>query len=273
MITIVLAVLGLCLGSFVNALVWRLHQQTKPSKSSGKELSIVTGHSMCPHCRHRLAAKDLVPVFSWLALKGRCRYCKRPISWQYPMVELIMSLLFVLSYWQWPLGWSASGIVQFCVWLVVLTGLMALAVYDYRWMELPSRIIYPLTTLVSATLVVEVFWQSEWSLMLGAVLGAVCLAGLFLVLYVVSKGRWIGFGDVRLGVLLGLLVGSPAKATLVLLFGSFFGTVYAIPSLLSGKRNMSQRVPFGPFLIAAAVVVVLFGSAIINWYYRLFLPQ
>src|SRR5665213_2769212 len=96
MIIALLALLGLVFGSFVNALVWRLHEQEvllekrkKPSKKQLEKLSILNGRSMCPHCKHELAIKDLVPLFSWIALKGKCRYCGKPISWQYPVVELL----------------------------------------------------------------------------------------------------------------------------------------------------------------------------------------
>jgi len=104
MIVVVLVVLGLCLGSFVNALVWRIHEQDrltgkkkKPHKKQLDRLSILHGRSMCPDCHHELKPKDLVPLFSWLSLHGKCRYCHKPISWQYPVVELLTAGLFVFS--------------------------------------------------------------------------------------------------------------------------------------------------------------------------------
>src|SRR4051812_7602742 len=103
MIYAILVVLGLCFGSFVNALVWRIHEQAeqgskkKPNKSYIDKLSIRKGRSMCPHCRHELKALDLLPVVSWLALRGKCRYCGKPISVQYPLVELLTACLFVTS--------------------------------------------------------------------------------------------------------------------------------------------------------------------------------
>src|SRR5882762_114793 len=107
MIIVVLAILGLCFGSFVNAAVWRIYaqEQVKSKKLQVKKstnLSIVNGRSVCPHCEHELAAKDLMPVFSWLSLGGKCRYCKKPISRQYPLVELLTAVLFVFSYLYWP---------------------------------------------------------------------------------------------------------------------------------------------------------------------------
>src|SRR5690242_7308270 len=111
-----LVVLGLCLGSFVNALVWRLHEQEelKIAKPKGwrkrlRELSIMRGRSMCPHCRYQLAVVDLVPVVSWLSLRGKCRYCSKPIGWQYPVVEAGVAVLFALSYVWWPLALHGYG--------------------------------------------------------------------------------------------------------------------------------------------------------------------
>jgi prepilin signal peptidase PulO-like enzyme (type II secretory pathway) len=104
MIIAVLVVLGLCFGSFANALVWRVHEQAgqaakkKPDKKYLKQLSVAKGRSMCPNCKHELVAKDLIPVLSWLALGGKCRYCAKPISIQYPLVEVALASLFVVSY-------------------------------------------------------------------------------------------------------------------------------------------------------------------------------
>ena len=135
MIIAILAVVGLILGSFVNALVWRMHEG----------LSVAHGRSMCPHCKHTLAARDLVPVFSWLMLRGKCRYCKKPISPQYPLVELATSGLFVASYIWWPSVFTGSQEAIFVLWLAILVGLVALAVYDIKWFLLPNKLIYPLS--------------------------------------------------------------------------------------------------------------------------------
>src|SRR5690606_19684146 len=113
-----LVILGLCLGSFVNALVFRLHMQMKASeKHRGKKvqkakLSIVSGRSMCVHCHHELAWYDLIPVLSWLTLGGKCRYCHKPIAWQYPLVELATAALFALSYVYWPVNFSTFQLMD-----------------------------------------------------------------------------------------------------------------------------------------------------------------
>lgn len=274
MIFAVLVVVGLCLGSFVNALVWRLHEQaalegkkTKGSKLQATKLSILKGRSMCPHCQHELAVKDLVPVLSWLSLGGKCRYCRKPIGWQYPLVELLTAGLFIFSYIYWPSGFHGAGLLEFVLWLVFLTGLVALFVYDARWFILPNRILYPLIVLaVLQILAVTLFYHGSTSSLLGAVWGALILGGLFYGLFRVSDGQWIGGGDPKLGVLLGLLIGGPLASFLLLFLASSGGTLVALPLLVTGKATRTSKLPFGPLLIIAAIVVRLFGASIIAWY-------
>ena len=267
MIIVVLLLLGLCFGSFTNALVWRLHEQaTSMAKKPSKALSITRGRSMCPDCHHQLGFWDLLPVLSWLGLKGRCRYCHKPISWQYPLVELLTASLFIFSYLLWPLSWTPMAIMQFAVWLAMLTGFMALAIYDTRWQILPSRVIYPLGCLALAQAAVLTVWQHNWQVALGAALGVLCLGGLFYAIFQVSGGKWIGGGDVRLGVVLGLLVGGPINAILVLFIASLLGTLVALPSNIGKKNKLTRRIAFGPFLMIATVVVYLFGASLVQWY-------
>jgi prepilin signal peptidase PulO-like enzyme (type II secretory pathway) len=273
MIVLLLVLLGLCFGSFINALVWRLYQQSLPKRKhpKGINLSILNGRSVCPGCGHQLAAKDLIPVLSWLTLRGRCRYCQRSISWQYPLVEASTALLFVGSYVWWPFGWSGVGIFQFVVWLIILVGFMALAIYDLRWMLLPDRVVKPLAILAVGQVIVLAVVKGDNALLWAAVWGLACLPGLFLVLYWASRGRWIGFGDVKLAVVLGLLVGGPLRAILLLFVASLVGSVVSLPLLATGRKALSRRVPFGPFLIIATIIVYLFGTGLITWYKRQFL--
>jgi prepilin signal peptidase PulO-like enzyme (type II secretory pathway) len=273
-----LIVLGLVLGSFVNALVWRLHEQEKRIESAQKvsekrerELSIARGRSMCPHCHHPLAAKDLVPVFSWLSLKGKCRYCKKPIGWQYPLVELATAVLLVVSYLWWPYAWNTEGVIVFCFWVVFVTGFMALTVYDLKWLLLPNRIVYPLIGLALGQVLLQtIVFGDGWLRLLTAILGAGVVAGLFYLLFQLSAGKWIGGGDVKLGVVLGLLAGDPVNALLLIFLASTLGTIVSLPLLLRGARR-NMVIPFGPFLIAATFVTVLFGNQIVEWYTGLYL--
>lgn len=275
MIIAALIVYGLCLGSFVNALVWRVYEQERTSsskkitKSYKQRLSLSKGRSMCPDCHHELTAKDLVPVLSWLSLGGKCRYCRKPISAQYPIVELVTSGLFVLSYVFWPVAFTPLQIVLFALWLLLLVGFMALFVYDARWMLLPSRIIYPMWAITAVFVLVRLFdAENRLAVALNTASAIIIGGGIFLLLYQVSKGKWIGGGDIRLGWIFGALVATPALSFMVIFIASLLGCIFALPSLVTKKLSGASEIPFGPFLIAATIIVFLFGADFLVWYMR-----
>lgn len=262
MIIAILAVVGLILGSFVNALVWRMHEG----------LSVAHGRSMCPHCKHTLSAADLVPVLSWLMLRGKCRYCKKPISPQYPLVELATAALFVASYIWWPEAFSNPQKAIFVLWLAILIGLVALAVYDIKWFLLPNKLIYPLAILAAAQAVVAIANSSApLTALLNTVLGVIVGGGIFYALFQVSGGKWIGGGDVKLGALLGLIVATPGRAVLFIFFGSLLGSLVSVPMVARGSLKRTSVIPFGPFLIIGGIATVLFGADVLNWYQQTFL--
>lgn len=263
MIYIVLAILGLAFGSFVNAFVWRWHEKK----------DWVKGKSECVHCHHKLVASDLIPVLSWLALKGKCRYCKKPISAQYPLVELVTAFLFVISYALWPQGLSGGEVMVFAIWLVLLVGLISLAVYDLKWMLLPDKIVLALFILaIIQALTIVLLSSDPTKELLGRLLGFIVGGGIFYAFFQFSKGRWIGGGDVKLGFLLGLIAGSAGRSFLLIFVASLAGTLISLPLLMSKKIGKTTRIPFGPFLIVAIIIVQLFGHDIITWYQNLFLP-
>lgn len=280
MVFIAVCIVGLCLGSFVNAFVWRLREQDalKEAKPTGlgkklRELSITHGRSMCPDCQHQLSAKDLIPVVSWMTLLGKCRYCKKPIAKQYPAVELAGGILAAVSYWFWPYandGWGKTDIILFALWLLIIVSFLALVIYDMRAYLLPDKIVRLVTFLAIVFTFVHAFSGGDgWMTLLHAAIGAVVISGLFYLLYQVSKGRWIGGGDVKLGIPLGLLAGGLLPAILLLFVASVLGTLYAgMVMLKSGKKQLQKamRIPFGPFLILGCIVAVLFGANMIDWY-------
>jgi prepilin signal peptidase PulO-like enzyme (type II secretory pathway) len=276
-ITIFLLFLGLCLGSFVNALVWRLHEQSvesakkKPNKKYLSDLSMSHGRSMCPNCHHVLSAADLVPLFGWLILRGKCRYCHKPIP-DNPLVELFMPLLFAASYIWWPKPFNGSQEAIFVLWLILLTGLVALIVYDLRWMLLPNKIVYPLglIALIQAVTVILSSGQIEESIF-DTFLAVIFGGGIFYVLYQLSAGKWIGGGDVKLGWLLGLIVATPTRSLLFIFIAAFGGSLVTAPMLLNGRLKRNSIIPFGPFLIVGAIIVYLFGTDILNWYQNVLL--
>ncbi len=251
-----LAALGLIFGSFVNALVWRLHE--------GKDW--LNDRSECTHCHHKLAAKDLVPVLSWLALRGKCRYCHKKID-DTPLVELGTMALFLVSYFFWPVALEGGGLLRFILWLVFSVGFIALISYDIRWYLLPDKIVFPLAVLaVLQVAALSTIFGGGWHTALGALTGVLIIAGLFYAIFRISNGTWIGGGDVKLGLVLGLLAGGPLQAVILLFAASFSGMVAALPMLITGKAGRKTQLPFGPFLIFGLIVVQLFGTHIAHWY-------
>lgn len=275
MIIAMLLILGISLGSFVNALVWRLHQQSLPSKkraASKADLSIATGRSMCTHCKHTLGPLDLIPLLSWIGLRGKCRYCKQAIGWQYPLVELSTALVFVTSYLYWPL--ALGGAIEWVVlglWLASIVGFMALIVYDIRWMLLPNRIVFPLIGIAAASLLLRASTGDVVSVLLAGFGGVAVASGIFYLLFQISGGNWIGGGDVKLGIVLGLLLASPYLGFLMLFIASLMGLAVSGITVLSGNPKAAKRIPFGPSLIIATVICMLFGQIIIDWYSAQFL--
>lgn len=242
-------------------------KKVKKSAKSAKKYSILKGRSMCPACEHPLRAGDLVPLFSWLWLKGACRYCGHKISWQYPLTELVTAGLFALSYIFWPYGWESLGLTLFIFWLVFLVGFVALAVYDLRWMELPDVIVWPLVGLALAQLAVIAIWQQDAKTAAIALVSGLGFFAVFWLMYQVSKGNWIGGGDVKLALVLGMLAATPLRSVLVLFVASLVGTVVSVPALLARKSKVGgAHVPFGPALLLGLVIIYLFGARLIDAY-------
>lgn len=273
MVIALLLLIGLVLGSFVNALVWRIYETSKeldkkkPSKQYLRQLSVTQGRSICPHCKHRLRAKDLVPVFSWISLKGRCRYCKKPISWQYPLVEVSTALVFLASYIWWPYDIQGIQFAAFSLWLVIITICMALAVYDIRWGILPNVLTYPLIGIALVFGVLQaVGAQSVSSAFYNLLLACLVGGGIFWLLYHVPGKELIGGGDVTLGWSLGLMVGTPGKSLLFIMLASVLGSLLSLPLLASKRLKIKSTIPFGPLLIVGEIITVLFGTKLIDLY-------
>jgi prepilin signal peptidase PulO-like enzyme (type II secretory pathway) len=268
----VFALVGLLIGSAINAMVWRLYV--------GR--SWVRGRSECPDCGHKLAAKDLVPVVSWLWLRGRCRYCGQRIHWQYPVVEALTAGLFGLSAWALvPVGavtgagMNAVAVVQFGFWLVLLTMLVVLAVYDLRWLLLPDKVMVPLmvVALVYAVTMAGLHaWvlhdPGAWRMLLGPLVAAVGAGGAFYALVALSKGRAMGGGDIKLAFAMGLMLGLQGTAAAMLLAFNV-AAIVGVVLIATKKRGRRDQIPFGPFLVGGTVVAFLWGRMLVEWYLRI----
>jgi prepilin signal peptidase PulO-like enzyme (type II secretory pathway) len=256
MLAVILFIFGLIFGSFVNALVWRI--------KNNKDW--VRARSICPKCKHTLAAKDLIPLVSWHILKGKCRYCKKAISVQYPLVELLVGVLFAMSYTFWVLPFDVLGTVSFLFWLSSIVILVALFVYDLKWQILPNQLVLAVSATSVLVLLFNALQKDNPGLVVGGLVSGMLIFGLFYILFRVSNGAWIGGGDVKLGFALGILAMTPAKALLLIFIASLLGTIVSLPLLANKRLKMKAKIAFGPFLITAAVIVLLFGEQIIAWY-------
>lgn len=273
----VLIILGLAGGSFVNALVWRIKQQESASKLTKKvgkhsvNLSIVNGRSVCANCGHELGFWDLIPVVSWVYLRGRCRYCRKPIE-DSPVIEGVTAAAFILSYAAWPLSLNtASEWAVLALWLLIAVGLVALAVYDLKHLILPNRIIFPLMGVAVVLRIAQlvVFDQDLSSELADVGLGLLVGGGIFYALFQLSNGRWIGGGDVKLGYLIGITLG-PADALVALLSAFYVAAIVILPLMLLKVVNRKSKIPFGPFLIVGFFLAMLWAGDIRNYYDSLF---
>lgn len=288
LISISLTVLGLALGSFAGATVWRLRaRQLVEDKAEGEEVdrqeyksllpltksSPANDRSRCLHCGHVLAWYDLIPLASWLATRGTCRYCHKKIGALEPLIELGVALFFAGSYLLWPVPLSTLlDITLFGLWLVSSVLLAILFVYDLKWFLLPDRVIFPLIGVGALVAGLRLVGADDIVLELMNLGAAIAiLSGLYLVLWMVSKGKWIGFGDIKLGLALALLLGNWQLAFLTLFLSNFIGCVIVLPGLLSGKMTRGTHVPFGPLLIVGFMLSALLGEAALQWYFTAFL--
>ncbi|MGE5298202.1 MAG: prepilin peptidase [Acidobacteriaceae bacterium] len=258
MIALLLFIFGLIVGSFLNVVIFRLH--------SGK--SFVKGRSACPHCGHELSALDLVPVLSFILLKARCRYCRNRISWQYPLVEIITGLSFAL------IGFSSDQFTLLVFTKLIFASVMiVVAVYDLKHFLILDKVLVPA---IVAALVLNAILDanSACSLLsinchsLGGLAAAALACFFFLAQYMLSGGKWIGFGDVKFGILLGLIAGWPG--ILALLFLAYvIGAATGLGLMAAGKKTMTSKLPFGTFLGLAAILTMAFGSGLVAWYLNL----
>jgi len=245
----VIFIFGLILGSFLNCFIYRL-------EIGGSALK---GRSFCPGCKHVLAWSDLIPVISFFLLERKCRYCKKPISWQYPLVEIATGFLFFLSFY-----FSVNRPEEIVYRMVISCFLIVIFVYDLKHYLIPDKVVYPAIILSGFWLVL--FGEN----IIGYFYSAVLAAGFFLFLVLISKGKWMGIGDIKLGFLMGLFLGWPG--ILAALFLAFFsGALVGLSFVFSGRKKISSEIPFGPFLVFGTFISLFLGEDIINWYLSFFL--
>ncbi len=264
--TIIVFILGSVIGSFLSVIIYRVHS---------KEKGIISGRSKCPFCKKKIKWRNLIPIFSWLALRGRCGECGKKISSHYLVMELTMALLFVLALGQWDfieaipstvnpefsnyiINWQ--NFIIFLFYLVEFTFLAAIFFYDLMYKEIPDRFSIPAIALAFAGGIM--FNLLTWQNML---IGAAIAGGFFLIQFILSKGKWIGGGDIRLGVLIGVLLGWKF-GIVALIIAYFIGAVFSVYLLLNKKVERKTEIAFGPFLITGLLISLFHAETILAWY-------
>jgi prepilin signal peptidase PulO-like enzyme (type II secretory pathway) len=243
---------GLCFGSFLNALVWRTWQNIR----------ITHGRSMCPACHRQLAWYDNIPFFSFLMLGGLCRVCKNKISWQYPVVELSVGFLFVLIAWMH--GTAITFITPEVVrdWALLLI-LSFIFLYDLNYGEILD------SSTIPAAIVLFLFsWSMGWQTWPDMVKGILVGAGFFGLQYFLSKGKWVGGGDIRLGLLIGVVVGWP-NIIFALGLAYVLGAIWGVMLMAMNKKDLKSEMPFGTYLAVATFITMICGDVVVNWYLSL----
>ncbi|MBD2694750.1 prepilin peptidase [Anabaena catenula] len=254
--------LGTSIGSFINVVVYRL--------PSG--LSVLWPPSRCPQCLNRLKAHDNVPVFGWLWLKGRCRYCKNKISPRYPVVEALTGIIFLITFWVFQFSIWTIGYWAFCSWL------LALSLIDLDTMTLPnpltqSGLILGIVFQMAVGFLSEANWVGLVNHLIAAIAGAVLGLWLFdgiSILGSLAFGKAVmGAGDGKLAAMMGAWLGWR-----YLLIASFtacaLGVLIGGGAIMLSRHKMGQKMPFGPFLALGAVITVFSGQGILSNYLRLF---
>lgn len=241
MITLTAILVGLLLGSFLSVLLdrwphWR---------------GVATGRSQCPQCHHELAWFDLVPLVSWLVLRGKCRYCRVRIATLYPVLELTMAAVLGAYAFRYgiPSLWYATD-------YIVLFALVSLFFFDLKHRVLPNVILLPLLIIVGARLVTQRPDQ-----LVNAFAAGAFLASFLGLLYMASRGRWLGLGDVKLAFIVGVLFGYPA-AVGVTLIAIWSGALVGVGLILAKRANMQTALPFGSFWVASAIIALLIPGPI-----------
>ncbi len=222
------------------------------------------GRSFCPQCKHQLAWKDNIPLLSFCLLRGRCRSCHSPISWQYPLVELGTGLLFLIAYGQMG-KWANGQFFQFFYYLIILSFLIVIFVSDLRYGIIPDEVVFPVVGLAVLFHLRGVLEAGTWLHLGGVLLAALGAAGFFLALVAITKGKGMGMGDVKLVGLMGLLLGWP-EIVVALYLAFLTGAMVGVILIFAKKRRFGQTVPFGPFLVSAAWVVLFWGDQLLAWF-------
>lgn len=242
--TVLFFIVGLIIGSFLNVLIFRIDNLN----------SVWRGRSQCMKCKHQLAWYDLIPLFSFISLKGKCRYCKEKLSIQYPLVEFVTALIFLFLFLFYGLAWS------FIFYALIFSILIVVVVVDIKTQTVPENFVW-------AALILSLLfgWYFGGFSFLNLILGGLVSGGLLALMVLISHEKWMGSGDIKIGLILGFLCGYP-----VAIFGMFFsfliGAIVGLIYIKISRKTLKDALPFAPFLVFATLIALVYGNLAISWY-------
>lgn len=249
-----LFLMGISVGSFLGVVLFRMRTGDSPMR----------GRSYCDHCKKPIGWYDNIPLLSFVLLGGKCRYCRKKISREYPVVELLTGIQFVWVYWLLKVNFAFFGQVEgfyslalLTYWLVLFAGSLTIAVYDLKHMLIPDGVL----NLLIATAFLRLFFSGNWQ-----VVGVAVVSMLFIgLIWWVTKGKGMGDGDVKLAFLMGLVLGFPL--IVVAFFVAFLtGSVAGVILILGKKSKLGSKIAFGPFLLLGMLTAKLWGYPLWQWY-------
>jgi len=281
---ILLFIFGLVFGSFLNVVIFRYSPKVE-ADSRGSFLKTIGGRSHCMNCRKTLKWYELVPILSFLFLRGKCGECKTLISWQYPLVEFLTGLSFVAPFYLMNGGLAdAYAIPRGIIWLLVFMAFWVIWFIDFKHYIIPDELVFFIALLGFANIFLKTFYQGitmfndsflgGYSLIfnfsnfiwINHLLGAVVATVIFGLIIILSKGRGMGMGDLKLISALGLLMGWP-DIIFVIIFSFLTGALASFYLLIRKEKTMKSRIPFGPFIILGSLLTIFFGHQILEWYF------
>jgi leader peptidase (prepilin peptidase)/N-methyltransferase len=267
--TLAALLFGLLIGSFLNVVVYRLPVMAQReldnyiAHEAGKELphqgrfNLMVPRSACPHCGHRITALENIPIVSWLFLRGKCSSCKAPISARYPVVEAVTGLLSAVLVWKLGSGWLGLAGLVFTYFLIAMT------LIDYDTKTLPDDLTYPLLWLgllinLNGTIV------PLRDAVIGAMAGYVSLWAVYWLFKLVTGKEGMGYGDFKLLAALGAWMGWAMLPTIIIL-SSVVGALVGVSLIVFARRDRNNPIPFGPYLAAAGMIALLYGTPLTRY--------
>lgn len=258
--------LGASIGSFISVVIYRLHH---------KEKGIFFSRSFCPACKKKIRWHHLIPIFSWIFLRGKCAYCGQKISVHYLALELSTGLLFLSIFLNFNFLISIPSIIDPSLinysidWnifakliynFIIMSLLIAIFFYDLLYQEIPDHFSIPAVIIAIAGGLI--FGTPQ---IIAMIIGGAGILSFFLLQFIISRGKWIGGGDLRLGLFTGIFLGWELGLVAIIV-AYFLGAIFSILLMIRGRADRKTAIAFGPFIVMGIIVSMFYGEIILDWY-------